>query len=385
MSFTLQNILREGWHSRLNSALMLVALTGAVTLLTAVHLLTAAAERETRRVVRDMGFNLRILPKDTDPERFFLEGYSENTLPADTVTRLAAGAGTFITSNHLTPVLERRIRLGGHECLLTGLGDTVVGPGEKKQPMGFRIAPGTAQLGSILAERLGVKVGGTVEVAGRTLRVERVLLEAGTDEDVRLYTALSDAQIALGLPGRISEIKAIDCLCLTADQDPLPKIREALLQLLPEARVIQMRALADARAKQRQASERVSAFAVPMTLLVAAVWILVLAILNVRQRRVEIGLWRALGTGSSRIAALFLGKAVLLGGLGGALGWVVGTLVALRWGPVLFPVTAASLKMDLSLIGPALTWTPLFAAASSFLPAMMAVSQDPAETLRADG
>ena len=385
MNFTLQNILREGWYSRLNSALMLVALTGAVTLLTAVHLLTAAAERETRRVVRDMGFNLRILPKDTDPERFFLEGYSENTLPADTVTRLAASAGTFITFNHLTPVLERRIRLGGHECLLTGLGDTVVGPGEKKQPMGFRIAPGTAQLGSILAERLGVKVGGTVEVAGRTLRVERVLVESGTDEDVRLYTALSDAQIALGLPGRISEIKAIDCLCLTADQDPLPKIREALLRLLPEARVIQMRALADARAKQRQASERVSAFAVPMTLLVAAVWILVLAVLNVRQRRVEIGLWRALGTGSPRIAALFLGKAVLLGGLGGALGWVVGTLVALRWGPVLFPVTAASLKMDPTLIGPALTWTPLFAAASSFLPAMMAVSQDPAETLRADG
>jgi ABC-type lipoprotein release transport system permease subunit len=52
---------------------------------------------------------------------------------------------------------------------------------------------------------------------------------------------------------------------------------------------------------------------------------------------------------------------------------------------VLFPVTAASLKMDGSLIVPALTWTPLFAAAASFLPAMMAVSQDPAETLRADG
>ena len=164
MNFTLQNILREGWHSRLNSALMLVALTGAVTLLTAVQLLTAAAERETRRVVRDMGFNLRILPKDTDPERFFLEGYSENTLPADTVTRLAAGAGTFITFNHLTPVLERRIRVGGHECLLTGLGDTVVGPGEKKQPMGFRIAPGTAQVGSILASNpSGVQID-TVKV-----------------------------------------------------------------------------------------------------------------------------------------------------------------------------------------------------------------------------
>jgi len=251
--------------------------------------------------------------------------------------------------------------------------------------MGFRIAPGTAHVGSVLAERLGLKTGGILEVAGRSLRVERILVEAGTEEDVRLYTALSDAQAALALPGRISEIKAIDCLCLTADQDPLPKIREALSRLLPEARVIQMRTLADARAKQRQASERVSAFAVPMTLVVSAVWILVLAVLNVRQRRVEIGLWRALGTGSSRIAALFLGKAAVLGGVGGILGYALGTLVALHWGVALFPVTASSLKSDPTLMLPALGLTPLFAAAASFLPAMMAVAQDPAETLRTDG
>jgi putative ABC transport system permease protein len=100
---------------------------------------------------------------------------------------------------------------------------------------------------------------------------------------------------------------------------------------------------------------------------------------------VEIGLWRALGTGSSRIAALFLGKAVVLGGVGGILGYAVGTLVALHWGAALFPVTAASLKSDPSLMLPALGLTPLFAAAASFLPAMMAVAQDPAETLRTDG
>ena len=384
MTPILRHILCEGWHSRLHASLGLLGLTGAVALLTAVSLLTAAAERETRRVVRDLGFNLRILAKETDPERFFLDGYPENTLPADAVTRLAAGAGTFITFNHLTPVLERRTRIAGHDCLLTGLGDTVVGPGEKKQPMGFRILPGTAHVGSVLAERLGVKAGALLEAGGRSLRVERVLVEAGTEDDVRLYTALPDAQAILGLPGRISEIKAIDCLCLTAEQDPLPKIREALSRVLPEARVLQMRTLADARAKQRQSSERVRAFAVPTTLLVAALWILVLMGINVRQRRAEIGLWRALGLGSARIAALFLGKAVLLGGLGGLLGWTLGTVVALRWGPGLFPVTAGSLAADLSLLLPAVGLTPLFAAVATFLPAMMAVAQDPAETLRSD-
>ena len=73
MTPILRHILCEGWHSRLHASLGLLGLTGAVALLTAVSLLTAAAERETRRVVRDLGFNLRILAKESDPERFFLD------------------------------------------------------------------------------------------------------------------------------------------------------------------------------------------------------------------------------------------------------------------------------------------------------------------------
>ena len=93
MNSPLQNILSEGWHSRLNSALVLLALTGAVALLTAVSLLTAAAERETRRVVRDLGFNLRILPKETDPERFFLELTPPSELLRDAPHVVIVGGG----------------------------------------------------------------------------------------------------------------------------------------------------------------------------------------------------------------------------------------------------------------------------------------------------
>jgi putative ABC transport system permease protein len=377
-------ILRELRHHRFNAALSLLGLVAAVALLVVIRLLTTAAERETRRVVRDLGFNLRIIPRETDPELFFATGYSDKTLPADAVQRLASGAQTFVSFNHLTASLERRIPIGDREAILTGLGPAVVGGGDKKQPMGFNIAPGKAHVGYLLARRLGAKPGAPLPVQGRLLTVEKVLVESGTDDDIRLFTSLPDAQAILNLPGRISEIKAIDCLCLTADQDPLTQLRAALAKLLPEAQVLQMRTMADARAKQRQTAERYSRFAVPLVLGIGAAWVGILAALNVRERRAELGLWRALGHGSGRIAALFLGRAALLGIAGAALGYLLGNAVGLHYGPKLYPVTAGGFASEPLLLGWALVVTPAFAALAAFLPAMIAVAQDPAETLRAD-
>ena len=43
------------------------------------------ADHETRRLMRDIGFNVRIIPRDTDMSRFWTEGYSEHTMPEDSV------------------------------------------------------------------------------------------------------------------------------------------------------------------------------------------------------------------------------------------------------------------------------------------------------------
>ncbi|MBL9135724.1 MAG: hypothetical protein JNK85_07645 [Verrucomicrobiales bacterium] len=381
---TLRLILRELRHHRLNALLSLAGLTGAVALLVIIQMTTTAAARETRRVMRDLGFNLRIIPKATDMDHFWAHGFSDQTMPADTVTRLAAQQGIFVTFNHLTPALEGRLALGDREFLLTGVGDSVVGPGEAKQPMGFKIARGHVYLGSTVAQHLKAKRGSTLPLKTRDFNVERVLAESGTEEDVRIFTSLADAQELLGHPGRINEIKAIDCLCLTADKDPLAQLRAALEKALPEAKVLQLRTMADARARQRQMTERYARFAVPVVLIVAAVWLGLLAWLNVRDRQAEVGLWRALGHGSTRIAGLFLGKALLLGIAGALVGYAIGTTVALRYGAELFQVTAKSLAAEPSLLLWALVLAPGFSAVASLLPALQAVTQDPAESLRAD-
>jgi len=380
----LRLILQELWHRRVNALLSLAGATVTVGLLVAFHVLAQASQRETVRVTRDMGFNVRIIPRETDLDRFWTDGYADQTMPEEAVRRLASYQNVFFAYNHLVATLQQPFELQGRRVLLTGLAPTVTAPEQRKQPMGYRIEPGTVIVGAQVAQRLGLKKGDTLKLGESSLKVDRCLVEAGTAEDVTIYGALADVQRVLKLPGRINEIKAIDCLCLTAAEDPLSVLRAELEKALPEARVIQLRALADARAKQRQTSTRYFNVVTPMLLVACAAWVGLLAVQNVRERRVEIGLLRALGHTSTRIAGLFLGKAALIGLLSAAAGYGAGLALALQVGPQVFPVTAGAIKPELAPLWQALVAAPAFTALASFIPTMLAVTLDPAVALRED-
>jgi ABC-type lipoprotein release transport system permease subunit len=378
----LRLILGELAHRQVNAWLSGLAVAVAVTLFVAFFTTAEASRRETTRLTRDLGFSLRIIPKETDLDRFWVTGFSDQTMPEETLARLARYPKVFLSYNHLVASLQRRVLVQDREVILTGLAPAVTAPAQQKQPMGYQIQPGTVILGDQVARRLGLKPGGHLELGGQPLRVERCLAESGTDDDIRVFGALADVQRVLGLPGRINEIKAIDCLCLTADQNPLAVLRAELEQALPEARVIQLRTLADARARQRQTTDRYFAFLLPLVLGTCALAVGLLAILNVRERKVEIGILRALGYGSPAIALLFLGKAVLLGWAGALIGYLLGSGMALVFGPNIFAITGQAIRPEPILLAGALVAAPIVAATASFIPAMLAVVQDPAVTLR---
>ena len=73
-----------------------------------------------------------------------------------------------------------------------------------------------------------------------------------------------------------------------------------------------------------------------------------------------------------------------IGVVAAALGVALGTWVVLEFGPSLFPVTKKAIQASSTLAWQLLLATPVFAAFASFIPAMLAVSHDPAETLRED-
>ena len=379
---TLSLVWRELRHRRA-SATLIGAGVGAAVALFVVFFSTGKAREDRARVhMRDLGYNLRIISKATDMERFWLEGYATDTFPQDYIHRLARTKG--LTYNHLIGRLERKVDIDGRSFLLTGLSPEYSPPGKKKPPMIFEVPPGAVYLGHDAAQHLEKARGDRVTVLGRSFDVVEIVGESGSSDDIRVWGALEDVQVLLEAGDSLSEIQALDCLCLEPDKDPLTLLRAQLDELLPDTRLVHKRNLAEARAKQRRTLQRENAFLLPVALIGCAAWVALLMTLNVRQRFSEIGTLRALGYGSSTIANLFLGKAVVLGVAGAVVGFLCGSALAVPFAPGIFKIPAASVRLEWLLLPVAVVAAPLVCAVASLVPAMMAVTRDPAEVLRGD-
>jgi putative ABC transport system permease protein len=366
----------------INFVLGLLAVITAVALFISFFTAAKASNRETARITLSLGFNLHIIPKDTDMNEFLLTGLPDQTMPEQYIEKLASQKQ--ISYNHLLATLQKKIKWRGVDVVLTGLADEVSPPGRKTPPiMSYKVERGNLYVGYRVAKALGLKETEVVEIEGKTFKVAQCLSESGGVDDIRVQCHLLDAQDILNLPGRISEIQAVDCLCFAPTNDPVSILREEIGPLIPEAQVYHTKTIASVRTKTRQMVRNLFAVIVPFVVIACGVWIGVLAIMNVRDRQPEIGIMRALGYGSGKITLLFLGKAVIIGLAGALIGFLVGTGLALKFGPDIFKITAKTMiKPELSLLIYCLFFAPVFAAISSFIPAMIAVTYDPAVTLR---
>lgn len=369
-------------HRRWSTLLALLAVVTAVGFSVAFFTTGEASQRETRRNMRDIGQNLRIISKATDMGAFWDNDYSSVMMPEEWIKRFEKVTGLFYS--HLSATLKQRIEWDGDPALISGMAAEVAPPDRKKPSMTFNIKPGEIFLGYQLVKKRGLKKQNKVTIRGKEFVIAGTLAEAGTDDDIRIYMHLKDAQEILGVPGKINEIQALDCYCRNPDLDTLTVLREQLAEVLPEAQVIKMQAIALAREKQRTMMDDYFNLIMPLVVVACGLLIGVLAMLNTRDRREEIGILRALGFGTPQIATLFLGKAVLLGLIGAGLGFAIGTGWALHYGPDIFKLTVKKLQPMYPLLYWSFLLAPLFAAVSSFIPAMLAVAQDPAETLRPD-
>ncbi len=367
-------LFKEIIHGKLNFLLGLLSVSVAVALFVAVLTVSDASQRETTRLMRDMGFNILIVPKNTDMADFWSEDFAKGEMPEEYMHRLA-GARTVLV-RHIVATLQKKATWRNRKVLLTGVLSEARGKGK---PMGYSIPRGKVFVGYELARSENLKEGDSINILGKEFAVERCLQESGSKDDIRIYAHLHDVQEVLGKPGRINAIEALGCRCEGAR---LPTIRKSIARVLPETNVTEFRSIAVARAETRDMIERYAAFLVPGVFLVCAVWVGFLSWNNVRERRMEIGILRALGFGSGRIGALFLGRAVTIGLLGGAIGFALGTGLGLRFGPEIFRLTAQKITPMLGLLWWSVLGSAGVCALAGYLPTIIAVTQDPAVVLR---
>ena len=374
-----------------------------------------ALDNEIRKITKNLGFNIIILPKDQNLADFHASDFAEKTMPESLVQKLA-DSPDILTVNHLRPAIIRKTQWPeqNREVLLMGISGVVpFAHRSAKKPLSEPVPPGKLNIGRVLADELGLKSGDSVQLKGETFEVAKIYPLRGSKDDVTVWIDLPAAQKMLELPGQINMIQALECNCASIDR--LGDIqREISKELGDEVQVIELSTTAIARAKARnkvkadgiaslveiksqgestlqevradgiaakQQTERLATIVLPLMILGAGLLVGLLAWMNVRERRGEIGILRAIGTSGRQIFSLFVAKAILLGVAGAALGYTAGFVFTVVSDEGAEAGASANL-FDANLLIAVMLLAPLLAVVASWLPAATAAAQDPATVLQ---
>jgi putative ABC transport system permease protein len=353
-----------------------------------------------------LGFNVVILPKDQNLSDWYAEDYATKYMPEEYVHQLADSR--IVTVRHFLPSLQQKIDWPERKRKIILMGARGEVPNLHKspvKPMVEKVLPGTISLGHELHRGTDIRVGDKVTLMGREFTVHACHKERGNKDDITAWIYLAEAQELLNKPGQINAILALECLC--AGEDALPQIRKDIAAILPGTQVIERgsRALARAEARTKVAEqgrmliekekrdreelrsvrERLASILTPVVVTACAVWIAVLGLTNVRARREEIGILRAIGVRSRDILVMFMSRHVFVGALGGAIGFAAGVLSAVWFSAAREGTRIGITDMGLSWFG-LLLLSVLGAAAlaviAGWIPTMIATRQDPADILR---
>ena len=434
MSSVIALAVREVLHRKLHFAMGAAGacaatslVCGGLSLLTRLESQTQSvvAERRARvaqlnaelnesmiRITKGLGFNIVIVPRGQNLDDPFADSYAALTMPESHADRLAKAA--VVTVNHLLPTLERRTvwpERRDRALFLLGIKGQMPQTGrEAKAPIQEPVPPGGIVLGAALAKDENLAVGHEVVLRGERLHVTRIHPRKGDKRDLSAWINLELMQRLFALPGRISAIWALECSCALAD---VGKVREELGKLLPDVEIEEEgeKALARAEARKKAAetaeaslaaekasgerlaslSDRFASVLVPLLVAAGGLWIGLLAMANVRERREEIGLLGAVGFGGRRIAALVLLRSVASGVVGSFAGVGIGVALAASGLAALArsdgtlpgaPISGGAASLDVPLIAWTLGLAPVVAALSGWIPALTAARDDPAAILR---
>ena len=157
-------------------------------------------------------------------------------------------------------------------------------------------------------------------------------------------------------------------------QDAAGSLIPKLSAELPETRSVTIAQVVETQIAVNGLMSRLSWVFFSILLLVGGASIACVMYANVTVRRKEIGTLMALGASRGFVTRMFLGKATLLGLVGGFSGFFVGSLLATILGPQLLGVQARPMPM---LLGVGIATATLVSIAASFPPARRAAGIDP--------
>lgn len=187
-------------------------------------------------------------------------------------------------------------------------------------------------VGAITAELLKFQPGDEINLKGTIFHVVGLLEETGGTEDYQIMTPLSNLQSAFGKEGLISSID-VRALCNAC---PVELIALAIHQNIPGVKAIAVKQIANTEMDMVNKVNRLMIALAGITLVIGIFGVVNTMMTSVHERTKDIGVMRAVGASRKQIIAVFMYEAIVIGILGGILGYLGGTALAFVIGPVIF-------------------------------------------------
>ena len=255
-------------------------------------------------------------------------------------------------------------------------------------------------VGERLAAMLGKKAGDPIDIDGHPFYVFGVLSTGGAEDD-QIVAPLALAQQILGKPGAVRRVyvsaltKPQDALAVQDPNTMTPEVRDRwycspyvqsiafqLQEVIPHSHAEQIRQVAQ---NEGTVLSRIKGLMLLITF--AALFASALAVsaamaTAIYERRVEVGLMKALGAGNLAVSAIFFAEALLLALVGGIAGFSAGALLAHQIGRSIF---SSQISIEPVLFPIILTIAVFVTFAGSAAAIRRAIKFDPVFALRGEG
>lgn len=305
------------------SALLLLVITITVAVVTTLFLVTRSAERDLADKVDEYGANIVVVPRAKDLPLAYggvqLGGLTYDVQPlhlsdVEKIRSIEARENV----NKVAPKLVELAEVDGIRLLAVGVQwDEELALKrwwniEGREPAGAN----EVLLGSKAAGQLSLRPGDPVKLQGESLEVAGVLAPTGTQEDDLLFLDLSSAQRLWNRGDEVSFIE-VSAWCSTC---PIETINAQISAEMPNARVS---AVLKAMESREILIGQFRLFSLVLSALMVLVGVLIVlssTLSRVRDRRGEIGIFRAVGYRRKHIFEIILLENLALALVGGGLG-----------------------------------------------------------------
>ena len=319
-------------NSRGRLLVALVALTSAAAVLSALANIDLDIEKKLTQQFRTLGANLVIAPPRADhtpspAARNYSGAVSPVLMPERVADDLEKNRPPEIAA--LSPYLYVMARSqNDHSVVVVGVwldqmpklspSWTVEGNWVQRRDDIER-----CMIGRNVARNFQVPAGGEIvlSVPEHSARLAVAgIVEAGGAEDNQIFVNLPVAQSLMAHPGKIELVQ----LSVTGTEKQMAAVTSSLAAANPDLEVRPVRQIAAAEGQLLGRIRLLILLMVLLILILTGMCLLATMAALAIERRADVGLMKALGGPISRIVAIFLTEAGLLGAAGGIAGYVLG-------------------------------------------------------------